>query len=153
MSGHPEEGLALAAAGVLDEAEVAELAGHLSGCPPCVARAEAWREAAATLRALGAPRASRALVARTRGAVELLLAERAERTWNAAAGGFLVAFAWTLAVVTWAALNLAARGLAPQLSTGTVALGYAAYLAVGWFTAAGAAVLVGRRAQEERSAT
>ena len=98
-----------------------------------------------------APRPSRALVARTVAAVEERLAERAERLWNRAALGFLVAFAWTLAVVAWLLVDLVRGELALRLgsSMAPTAAWYAAYVIAGWLTAGAAAVLLGRRSHEE----
>ena len=98
MSAHVTELLPLAAAGALDAREQARLAAHLGECEACAREAAAWRRIADGLARARGARPSRALVARTVEAVERLLAERAERAWNRAALGFLVAFAWTLAV-------------------------------------------------------
>ena len=116
MSGHVRELLALAAAGALDPEDERRVEAHLARvrglrgrgrgvAPP---RRRSWG---------GCPRRrpSRALVARTVEAVEERLAERAERAWNRAALGFLVAFAWTLAVVSWLVIDLVAGGLAVRL--------------------------------------
>lgn len=151
MSAHPRDLLALAAAGALDSAEEARLAAHLRTCAACAAEAGAWRALGEELGRLPAPKASRALVARTAEAVEAVLAERAERAWNRAALGFLVAFAWTLAVVSWLVFDLVAGGLAVRLggTVGSTAAWYGAYLVAGWLSAGAAAVLLGRRTHEE----
>lgn len=90
-------------------------------------------------------------MARTVEAVEALLAERAERAWNRAALGFLVAFAWTLAVVSWLVVDLVTGELALRLSrpVGPAAAWYGAYVVAGWVAAGAAAVLLGRSAHEE----
>jgi len=111
MNGHVTDLLALAAAGALDQAEAARIEAHLRECAACAAEAGEWRHLTEGLRRLPAPKPSRALVARTVEAVESRLAERAERAWNRAALGFVVAFAWTLAVVAWVVLDLLAGGL------------------------------------------
>ena len=151
MSGHVSELLPLAAAGALDAQEQARVAAHVAGCEACAREAESWRRVAAELGRLPASRPSGALVARTVEAVEAHLAERAERAWNRAALGFLVAFAWTLAVVSWVVIDLVAGGLALRLDlpVGPTAAWYAAYMVAGWLAAGVAAVLVGRRAQEQ----
>jgi uncharacterized membrane protein YphA (DoxX/SURF4 family) len=79
------------------------------------------------------------------------MAERAERAWNRAALGFLVAFAWTLTVVGWLVVDLLAGGPLARFARpiGSTAAWYAAYLAAGWLSAGTAAVLLGRRAREE----
>jgi hypothetical protein len=79
------------------------------------------------------------------------LAERTERAWNRAALGFVIAFAWTLSGVAWLVLDLLGGALALRLgrSLGSTATWYAAYLVAGWVTAGAAAVLLGRRTQEE----
>jgi anti-sigma factor RsiW len=135
MSGHVTSLLPLAAAGALDPGEAFRVEAHLRECVVCRAEAAAWRDVAGELGRLPAPKPSRALVARTVEAVEERLAERAERAWNRAALGFLVAFAWTLAVLSWV--------------VGSSAAWYAAYLGAGWLSAGAAAVLLGRRAREE----
>jgi anti-sigma factor RsiW len=151
MSGHLSELLPLAAAGALDAREQAQLAAHLGVCEACAREAAAWRDVALGLGQLPASRPSRALVARTVEAVEVLLAERAERAWNRAALGFLVAFAWTLAVVAWLLVDLVRGELALRLGSALAptAAWYAAYVVTGWLTAGAAAVLLGRGAREE----
>jgi len=151
MSGHVTELLALAAAGALEPGEAARVEAHLRECASCAAGAGEWGRLAEGLSRMPAPRPSRALVARTREAVEERLAERAERAWNRAALGFLVAFAWTVAVLSWLVLDLVNGVLALRIerSVGSVAAWYAAYVVAGWMTAGAAAVLLGRRAREE----
>jgi len=151
MSGHVTSLLPLAAAGALDPGEAFRVEAHLRECVVCRAEAAAWRDVAGELGRLPAPKPSRALVARTVEAVEERLAERAERAWNRAALGFLVAFAWTLAVLSWVVVDLVNGVLALRLerSVGSSAAWYAAYLVAGWLSAGAAAVLLGRRAREE----
>jgi anti-sigma factor RsiW len=151
MSAHVTELLPLVAAGALDAREQARVAAHLDECEACAGEALAWRRVATGLRELTAPRPSRALVARTVEAVEIRLAERAERAWNRAALGFLVAFAWTLALLSWLVIDLVAGGLALRLDrpVGPTAAWYAAYVVAGWLAAGVTAALVGRRAQEQ----
>jgi anti-sigma factor RsiW len=151
MSDHPRDLLALAAAGALDPEEASRVEAHLAGCPVCAREAEEWRRLAEGLGRMDVPRPSRAIVARTVEAVEAHLAEKADQAWNRAALGFLVAFAWTLAVLVWAVLDLVAGGLARQIErpvASTAGL-YGIYLLAGWLTAGAAAVLLGRRAREE----
>ena len=151
MSDHVTDLLALAAAGALDPAEKSRVETHLGGCAACAAEAAEWRRVAEELRAQSAPRPSRALLARSVEAVEKLIAERSERAWSHAALGFLVAFAWTLTVVSWLFLDLVTGDLALRLgrSLGPTAAWYGAYMAAGWLTAGAAAVLLGRSAQDE----
>jgi anti-sigma factor RsiW len=151
MSGHVSELLPLAAAGVLDAREQAQVAAHLGVCEACAREAVAWRDIALGLGQLPAPRPSRGLVARTVEAVEARLAERAERAWNRAALGFLIAFAWTLALLSWLVIDLVAGGLALRLDrpVGPTAAWYAAYVVAGWLAAGVTAALIGRRAQEQ----
>jgi anti-sigma factor RsiW len=127
------------------------VAAHLGECAACAAEAAEWRRLAQELGRLPAPKASPGLVARTVQAVEERLAERAEQAWNRAALGFLVAFAWTLAIVAWLAFDLVAGGLAAWLGgpIGPTAAWYGVYLVAGWLSAGAAAVLLGRRSQEE----
>jgi len=151
MSDHVTDRLALAAAGALDPAEESRIKAHLAVCATCKAAAAGWHQLAEGLRSLPAPRPSRALVARTREAVEIRLAERSERAWNRAALGFLIAFAWTLAAVSWLLLDLVSGELALRIgrSLGTTAAWYLAYVVAGWLMAGAAAVLLGRGAREE----
>jgi predicted anti-sigma-YlaC factor YlaD len=151
MSAHVTELLALAAAGALHPAEAVRVEEHVRECAACAAEAAAWRALAGALGKLPAAKPSRALVARTAEAVEERLAERAERAWNRAALGFLVAFAWTLAVLSWVIVDLVSGALAFSLerSIGSTAAWYAAYVVAGWMTAGAAAVLLGRRTLEE----
>ena len=151
MSGHVTDLLALAAARALDPVDEARVEAHLRECAACAGEAAQWRRIAEGLGRMAAPRPSRALVARTVEAVEQRLVERAERAWNRAALGFLVAFAWTLAVVAWLLVDLARGELALRLggAMAPTAAWYAAYVVTGWLTAGAAAVLLGRGAREE----
>jgi anti-sigma factor RsiW len=151
MSDHVTDRLALAAAGALDPAEEFRVEAHLGGCATCAVEAAEWRRLTQALRTLTAPRPSRALVSRTVEAVEKRLTERSERAWSQAALGFLVAFAWTLTVVSWLFLDLVTGDLALRLgrSLGSTAAWYAAYVTAGWLTAGAAAVLLGRSARDE----
>jgi len=151
MSPHVTELLPLGAAGALDAQQQALVAAHLGECEACARDAAAWGRVATGLAELKAPRPSRALVASTVEAVEARLAARAERAWNRAALGFLVAFAWTLTVLSWVVIDLVAGGLALRLDrpVGPPAAWYASYVAAGWLAAGVAATFVGRRAQDE----
>jgi anti-sigma factor RsiW len=151
MSEHVTDLLVLAAAGALDPAAESRIETHLGGCALCAVEVAEWRRITEGLRTLPAPRPSRALVARTVEEVEKQLAERSERAWSQAALGFLVAFAWTLTVVSWMFLDLVTGGLALRLghSLGPTAAWYAAYVTAGWLTAGAAAVLLGRSARDE----
>jgi anti-sigma factor RsiW len=151
VSAHVTELLALAAAGALDPPEAARVEAHLRACAACAAEAAEWRRLAEGLGRMPPPRPSRALVSRTVEAVEERRAERSERAWNRAALGFAVAFAWTMAVVSWLLLDLLTGALALRLDrpVGPTAAWYAAYVVAGWLTAGVAAALLGRRRQEE----
>jgi anti-sigma factor RsiW len=148
---HPEELLALYAAGVLDAAEEAALMAHLRACTACTQRVAEWRNLAQSLRAEQAPRLSPGLVARTLRAVASVAAERGERTWNRAALGFLVAFAWTLTLSAWLLFEVVGGALKPfvERPLASAGLWFAGYLIIGWLAAGAAAALLGRRAQEE----
>ena len=151
MSDHVTDLLALAAAGTLSRAEQSRIEAHLGSCATCAAEAAEWGRITNGLRTLPAPQPSRALVARTVEEVEKHLTERSERAWSQAALGFLIAFAWTLTVVSWVFVDLVTGGLALRLghSLGPTAAWYAAYMAAGWLTAGAAAVLLGRSARDE----
>ena len=151
MSDHVMDRLALAAAGALDPEEHSRVEDHLAACAACAAGAEEWRRLVDGLRALPAPRPSRALVARTIEQVEGHLAERSDRAWTQAALAFLVAFAWTLTVLSWLFLDLFKGDMALRLGRplGSTAAWYAVYMAAGWLMAGAAAVLLGRSARNE----
>ena len=151
MSAHVTELLALAAAGALAPGEARRVEEHVRECAACAAEAAEWRRLAEGLARMPSLRPSRVLVSRTVEAVEERLAERSERAWNRAALGFAVAFAWTMAVVSWLLLDLLTGELALRLDrpVGPTAAWYAAYMIAGWLTAGAAAVLLGRRRQEE----
>lgn len=151
MSPHVTELLALAAAGALDPEEQARVEAHLGECEACAGEAASWRHLVSRLARLPALPPSPALVARSRQAADLRLAECAEQAWNRAALGFLVAFAWTLAVLSWLVMDLVGGSLALRLglSMGPTLAAYAAYVLAGWLAAGVAALLVGWRAQEE----
>jgi anti-sigma factor RsiW len=151
MSTHLTELLALAAAGALGPEEATRVEEHVRECAACAAEAAEWRRLAEGLGQMPPPRPSRVLVSRTVEAVEACLAERSERMWNRAALGFAVAFAWTMAVVSWLLLDLLTGELALRLDhpVGPTAAWYAAYMIAGWLTAGAAAALLGRRTPEE----
>ena len=151
MSAHVTSLLALAAAGGLDASESERVAAHLRECAACAARHGEWEGLADVLRRLPPPRPSPDLLARTRAAVEVRIAERAEQIWNRAALTFLVGFAWTLAIFGWFVFDLVTGELTVRLarSMGSAGTWYAAYLLAGWLAAGGAAVLLGRRVQDE----
>jgi anti-sigma factor RsiW len=151
VSAHVTELLALAAAGALDADESARVAAHLGECEACAARAAEWRQLADAMHRLPQERPDPILVARTREAVEALVAERAERAFNRAALAFVVGLAWTLAIFGWLVFDLVAGELALRLARpiGSAAAWYGAYLLAGWVAAGAAAVLLGRRVQEE----
>jgi anti-sigma factor RsiW len=152
MSAHVTRLLPLAAAGALDTQESARVEEHLRACPACAAEAAEWRRLAEGLGRMPSPRPSPELVSRTVEAIEARLAERVERAWNGAALAFAVAFAWTMAVVSWMLLDLLRGALAMRLDrpVGPTAAWYAAYVVAGWLTAGAAAVLLSRRPQEGR---
>jgi anti-sigma factor RsiW len=153
VSVHGDDRLALRAARSLDPEEEARVEAHLRECPACAAAARSWQALADGLRELEDPRPGPgpALRARTRDAVERRLAARTEQAWNRAALGFLIVFGWTLTGVAWIVLDLVLGQVAARLERplGSTALWFAGYLAVGWVTAATAALLLGRHAPEE----
>jgi anti-sigma factor RsiW len=151
MNGHVVDLLPLWAADALEGAERDRVEAHLRTCASCAALASAWGVVVEELGAIPAPRPSRALVARTLGAVQRAVAEREERVWTQKVLGLLVAFAWTSLIVSWLLADLVVGGLAQWLArpVGGTAAWYGAYLAAGWLSAAVAAALLGRRAREE----
>jgi predicted anti-sigma-YlaC factor YlaD len=151
MSAHVTEHLALAAAGALEASESERVAAHLQECEACARRAEEWGQVAEAMRRLPQPKPDRRLVARTREAVESLLAERSERAFIRAALAFVVGLAWMLTILGWFVFDLVGGSLALRLGRpiGSTAAWYGAYLLAGWMAAGAAAVLLGRKAREE----
>jgi predicted anti-sigma-YlaC factor YlaD len=151
MSAHVTELLSQRAAGALDAVESERVAAHLRECASCTAHAEEWRQLAEALQRLPQPHPRAALLARTRDAIEALVAERSDRVFNQAALGFAIGLAWTLAIVGWFVFDLVAGELALRLARpiGSPAAWYAGYLLTGWVAAGAAAVLLGRQAQQE----
>lgn len=151
MSEHVYDLLPLLAAEALAPGEAEEVERHLAECPACAREAEGWRLLGRELERLPAPAPTRLLVERTIGAVEARLAERRERAWARTAVAFLVAFAWSLTVLSWGALELVVGQVALRLDrpVGAVAGWYAIYVAAGWLSAAAAAVLLGRHVREQ----
>jgi anti-sigma factor RsiW len=151
VSDHVTDRLPLAAAGALEPDEQARVEAHLGTCPACAARAAEWRTLGEDLGELPPPTASPGLLVRTRAAVERLRAEREERTWNRLALGFLIVFGWTLTGVAWLLLQLLVGQVALRFDRepGPAAAWFVAYMVAGWLAAGAAAVLLGRRTQEE----
>jgi anti-sigma factor RsiW len=151
VSAHVKELLALAAARALEASESEQVAAHLLECQACAARARAWGYVVEALRSLPPPRVDPGLVARTRSAVETFIAERADSAFTRMALAFVVGFAWTLALFGWLVFDLVAGELALRLARpiGSAAAWYGGYLLAGWVAAGAAAVLLGRRVQEE----
>lgn len=151
MSAHVEDRLALHAARGLDPGEEARVEAHLRECSACAAAARSWQVLAEGLRELEDPRPEPGLLARTRTTVERRLAARADQAWNRAALGFVIVFGWTLTGVVWMVLEFLLGQVATRLDRplGSTVLWFAGYLVVGWVTAAAAALLLGRHAQEE----
>ncbi len=140
MSAHLGERLGLAAAGLLAPAEAAAVEAHLRDCAACAAEAASWRGPVEELRARPLAAVPPALAARV-----------AEQAWNRAALGFLMAFAWTMTVAAWFALDLVRGELALRLGTtlAPTAAWYGAYVLAGWLSALAATVLLGRRGLAE----
>jgi anti-sigma factor RsiW len=151
MSRHVAELLPLEATGGLDAAERGEVVAHLAECAVCATEAEAWRRLVQRLERLSSARPSPALAARTRAAADLRLADRAEQTWNRAALGFLIAFAWILVGLSWMVMDLLGGGLARQHGRPMVPTfaWYAIYEAAGFVATGVAAVFAGWRVQEQ----
>jgi len=143
--------LALAAARALDEEESRRVAAHTAACEACRSRAEEWGYLAEAMRRLPAKHPDPGLLARTREAVEAVLAARAEEAFSRAVLAFVVGLAWTLAIVGWLVFDLVGGELALRLTQpiGSAAAWYGAYLLGGWVAAGAAAALLGRRVQEE----
>lgn len=151
MSAHVTDRLALAAAGALDPGERRQVDTHLRECRECADRAEQWQALGDGLRDLPGATPSASLLARTRAAVERRQAEREEQTWNRAALGFVIVFGWTLTGVAWLIVELLVGELAWRFDrpVGPAIAWFTAYLVAGWVAAGAAAVLLGRRTQQE----
>ena len=116
MSAHVTELLALAAAGALDPAEAARVEAHLRECAACAAEAGGVAPPRGGARAHCPRRGRRARSWRGRSRPSRSAWPSAPSgRWNRAALGFLVAFAWTLAVVAWLLVDLVTGELALRL--------------------------------------
>ena len=144
--------LALAAAGALDESELAQLQTHLRGCPECAARLASLREVTVGLGSLPAPQPALGLAARTRLRVAGELAARAERRRQHLLLGSLICFGWVLTVFTLFAARYFATDLAELLhiSSAEFALGFISYALLSTLASAGFAAVIGSRYVDRR---
>ena len=157
MSEHEKirEQLMLAAAGVLEESEQAEVNRHLAECKECSRELDGWTELAAGLRRLPTPRPRAGVVERARALMVRQLAAEAERRWDSKLVVCAVLFAWTLTLAGWPIARLLMSGAAAWLDVSVryAWLVYAAYTAVGWVTAGAALVILGVRYRTMRRMT
>ena len=144
--------LALAAAGALDESELAQLQMHVSGCPECAARFASLRELTAALGSLLVPQPALGLAARTRLRVAGELAARAERRRQHLLIGLLIGFGWVLTLLTLFAARHFAGDLADVLhvSLTEFAIGFIIYALLAALASAGFAGVIGSRYQAAR---
>jgi anti-sigma factor RsiW len=151
MSKHVDDLLALDVAGVLDPDEQARVRTHLEACATCAAEAQRWGRLAGELRRLDLPTPAADLAERTLEVVQHRIAEREQQAWTRATLGVLIAFGWTLTLVTWLLVKLLLVELAGRFDQplGPIAVWFAAYLVAGWVVGGTAALLLGRGAQEE----
>ncbi|MGE5325234.1 MAG: zf-HC2 domain-containing protein [Actinomycetota bacterium] len=140
-----QEMLALAAAGALDESDLAQLQTHLRGCRECAARLRSLREVAATLGSLPVPQPSLGLAARTRVRVAGEMAARAERQRQHLLIGLLIGFGWVLTLLMLFAARYFAGDLAELLhiSFTEFALGFISYSLLAALASAGFAAVIG----------
>lgn len=144
--------LALAAAGALDESELAHLQKHLRGCPECAARLTSLRELTAALGSLPVPQPALGLAARTRLRVAGKLVARAERRRRHLLIGSVICFAWVLTLLTFFATRYFAADLAELLhvSFTEFVLGFISYSLLAALASAGFAGVIGSRYVDRR---
>ncbi|MCL6565862.1 MAG: zf-HC2 domain-containing protein [Acidobacteriia bacterium] len=144
--------LPLAAAGALEAGEREQIERHLAGCAACAAEWERWRLCGLLLKRLPTPQPSPLVVERARArAVARLLETSDERSTQV---GILLAVlvAWTLTLGSGVVVLVLTRGIAAaaELFTGNGWLWVAAYTTAGWFLAAVASAVLGRRYRTSR---
>ena len=77
------------------------VARHVHDCTACAAELDNWQLLARGLRRLPTPQPATGVVERARARAELAFGEEAEQRWNRNVLAFLIAFAWTLTVLSW----------------------------------------------------
>ena len=136
MSGCDEirELLSLAAAGALDSHSEDRVARHVGDCAECASELEKWQVLARGLRRLPTPQPAASVVERARASAELAFGEEEERRWNRNVLAFLIAFAWTLTVLSWPLVRILSGGMASwfALRPTTTWYAFAGITAAGW---------------------
>ncbi len=140
--------LPLAGAGAVSPADSRRLREHLAHCEPCRQVSEDFAALGNALRSLPTPQPRAELVALVRHMAESRLAERTERSREAAILAPLVAASWIVALLTWPVAQAAGRWVlaawdAQSQGVGTVLAGYSI---LGFLLACAAAIAVVRRA-------
>jgi len=125
----------LAAAGVLNEADIAALRLHCEQCSTCGEELKSLEEMAWHLAQLPNPEAPAWLAQRTLQRVKQTGEEIRERRWNNRVLAFVIGFSWVLSLAGWPVAHIAAGiGLVAWLEFSFV---------LGWITAGSAAVILG----------
>jgi predicted anti-sigma-YlaC factor YlaD len=144
--------LSLAAAGALDPAAEERVALHVRGCAACAGELDNWQMLARGLRRLPTPQPAASVVERARARAELAFGEEAERRWNRNVLAFLIAFAWTLTVLSWPIVRILSGGVTSWFTTHltTTWYAFAGFTAVGWLAGGVAGVVLMWHHRRER---
>lgn len=151
MSEHEEirNLLSLAAAGVLEETEEQRVAVHVARCTKCAAELESWQALAGGLRRLPTPQAPAALVERVRLQIHAQVAAQAEEQFTYRVLAFLALFSWVIALASWPIVRFVTQEVLGWFHVQQIWLGLAAYMVLGWLSAA---VMAGFLASKQRAA-
>ncbi|MFZ0736410.1 MAG: zf-HC2 domain-containing protein [Candidatus Acidiferrales bacterium] len=144
--------LSLAAAGVLEPEEESRISQHLRTCNSCAAELENWQQLARGLRRLPTPQPPANVVERARVAAEIRFSEEAEQRWNRNVLAFLIAFAWTVTVLSWPVFRILSGGLESWFTTRLTQTWYAfaGLTALGWLAGGIAAMILAWHQRRER---
>ena len=144
--------LSLAAAGGLEPDEDDRVARHVHDCTACAAELDNWQLLARGLRRLPTPQPAAGVVERARARAELAFGEEAEQRWNRNVLAFLIAFAWTLTVLSWPIVRILSGGLASWFTTRLTPTWYAfaGLTALGWVAGGIAAMVLAWHQRRER---
>jgi len=144
--------MALGACGGLDPAQERALEAHARDCADCATEWDGWRALTGDLKRLPTPQAPAALVARTRMRILAQLSEANARRENLRILAFLELFAWTTTLLTWFLIRPLGSHVAGWLDLHFMHqwIWFAAYVGLGWLSAATAAILLGTRGRMAR---
>lgn len=144
--------LPLAAAGVLNAAEEAELLAHLRLCPHCAGNLSRFDELGGDLRRIPTPQISEGVVERTIVAAQARLSQESDRRTERRMVALVVVCSWMFVAISWPLAQLLAHGWQSLLGFGFEQgwKNFAVFTAVCWLAGAAAAVLLATRRSRER---